>query len=102
VNSAALCKIDRHTSTKVIDAERPELLIRWSRALGVSPQQLQRAVLAVGNNPDIVRRHVMCGNASNDAAGPPPTAGALCVSTALREMRSHGRPQSLPSASEKR
>jgi len=61
MNSAALCRIDRSTSTKVIDAERPELLVRWSRALGVSPKQLQNAVQTVGNNPDLVRKYVMCG-----------------------------------------
>ena len=61
MNSAALCRINRSTNVKVIDAERPELLIRWSRALGVSPKQLQRVVQTVGNNPDVVRRHLMCG-----------------------------------------
>jgi Protein of unknown function (DUF3606) len=62
MNSAAQCRIDRSTTTHVIDAKRPDLLIRWSRALGVSPKQLQRAVQTVGNNPDVVRRHVMCGH----------------------------------------
>ena len=41
-----------------IRADQPAQLREWSNRLGVSPAELQRIVVEVGNNPDKVRAYL--------------------------------------------
>lgn len=47
---------DRHV-VQVVDVDGGERLDHWCRIFEVTPAELTDAVVAVGRNPDLVRRH---------------------------------------------
>lgn len=47
---------DRHTA-RIVDVAERDVLDHWCRVFQVTPAELADAVLAVGRNPDLVRRY---------------------------------------------